>query len=188
MTEPFAIVFGKLPRHGDFVSRGLAEGPRQAWDDWASQGLAEARERLGENFEPAHDIAPPWRFITGPGPFGQDWRAGALAPSVDSAGRRFVILVAADGLSPVQAKDRGPAVAEDMEGLIYSAFSNGWNVDELTQAAAARLSSLSQPVRVDVEPQWWTEGSEEQPPRRVPGQPANLLARMLEPVGAEMSR
>lgn len=90
MSRPF--LFGKLPAHGDFVARGLTPEAERLLDDWASREMETAREALGEAFDAAHDAAPGWGFIAGPGPLGDGWRWGAAAASVDSAGRRFLIL------------------------------------------------------------------------------------------------
>ncbi|HYD46690.1 MAG TPA: type VI secretion system-associated protein TagF, partial [Phenylobacterium sp.] len=63
-------LFGKLPSHGDFVARGLDTGTRAAWDAWLSEGVGGARAALGEAFDAAYEIAPPWRFVLAPGPLG----------------------------------------------------------------------------------------------------------------------
>ena len=79
--EPGAVfVFGKLPAHGDFVSRGLSDAAREAWDSWATAALERLRDGHPD-FEDAHDAAAPWRFVAGPSTLGPGWRAGALAAS-----------------------------------------------------------------------------------------------------------
>ena len=55
-------MIGKLPGHGDFVARGVGSGERQQIDEWLAASMAAAREELGDKFEAAFDIAPPWRF------------------------------------------------------------------------------------------------------------------------------
>ena len=115
LSAGHVVLFGKLPSHGDFVSRGLAEDFRKAWDDWLSSCLERGRLAFGERFAQAHDVAPPWRFVNGPGDFGSAWRVGAFAPSVDSAGRRFFIMVAVDDLDAVTASTSGLALAGLME-------------------------------------------------------------------------
>ena len=107
------FAFGKLPAHGDFVARGLGASERDAWDAWASDSLERARRDLGEAFEAEHDQAPPWRFAFGPGRFAQTWVAGALTPSIDRGGRRFVIVAWARGADgPAAARARAGQVAE----------------------------------------------------------------------------
>ena len=180
LKGPHAVLFGKLPSHGDFISRGLDLTACDAWDRWASEGLEAARTALGEGFDDAHDRAPPWRFIDPPGRFGQDWRAGALAPSIDAAGRRFMIMLAADGLSPDQAGGDGEAIAEEMETLIYQAFESGWDADAAIDAAHGpieKIGATASPPR----PRWWTLGGFNHEPATLVGGPDGLFARMLAP-------
>jgi type VI secretion system ImpM family protein len=177
-TGPRPVLFGKLPSHGDFISRGLDLTACDAWDRWASEGLQTAHEALGERFDDAHDRAPPWRFIDPPGRFGRDWRAGALAPSIDAAGRRFMIMLAADGLSSDQAGGGGEAIAEQMEGLIYQAFESGWDADAAIEAArrpVAMMAAGGPPAR----PRWWTLGGFDHPPATLEGGPDRLFTQML---------
>ena len=159
MTRPRAVLFGKLPSHGDFVARNLERDARTAWDDWASTGLAQARHTLGDQFEAVHDEAPPWRFVDGPGRFGLGWRAGAFAPSVDSSGRRFLIVVAIDDLAGPEAARLGEDLAQKMERLIYIGIEQGLDADRLVQAAAGQGQD---PAATDdggpPRTRWWTLG------------------------------
>lgn len=112
-----AIVFGKLPAHGDFVARGLTAAQRSALDAWLSESLADARAAYPD-FEARFDQALPWR-CTGTGV------AGAIAASQDGAGRRFPLLILTDA---------DEAAAED---LLYAAITQRWDADQLSQAGAA---------------------------------------------------
>ena len=182
-----AILFGKLPRHGDFVARGLDARAREAWDAWLSAGLERARGHLAEGFASAHDAAPPWRFVSGPGPLGEDWRAGALAPSVDAAGRRFVIMIAADGLEADEAAGFGETLAEAMEDLIYRAFEVGWDANELNDACGALIADFEVAVDADAEPaeRWWTLGGQEHDPASLDRAPRDLIATLLNRTQSE---
>jgi type VI secretion system protein ImpM len=176
---PRPILFGKLPTHGDFVQRGLDLTACDAWDRWASEGLETARAALGDGFDDAHDQAPPWRFVDPPGRLGRDWRAGALAPSIDAAGRRFMIMLAADGLSPDQAGGGGEAIAEEMEALIYQAFESGWDADATIEAARGPLARPDA-AGAPPQPHWWTLGGPGHDPVTLAG-PEGLFAQMLVP-------
>jgi len=139
---PRAVLFGKLPSHGDFVHRGLEDYARAAWDAWASEGMAAAEAGLGPRFDGAHDAAPPWCFIAGPGPLGEGWRVGAFAPSADSAGRRFVVVVALDELTLADAVLLGPRAAAAQIDVIYRIFSQRLNADEAFELIAASAEGL----------------------------------------------
>ncbi|UYY57207.1 type VI secretion system-associated protein TagF [Sphingomonas sp. S2-65] len=155
-------LFGKLPAHGDFVARGLAAEERDTLDRWLSDGMTQARARLGAKFEERWDRAPPWRFA------GSDM-AGVLAPSVDAAGRRYPIYLAlAEGVA---------GTAERCEELIYAAFAQRWDADRLAEAAAELPAAGEEAM---AEPAWWTIGGEGFAPATCPGaRPADLLAKML---------
>lgn len=183
------MLFGKLPSHGDFVCRGMRDGERAAWDAWISEGLEAARAALGDGFETAHAAAPPWRFVTGPGALGEAWRAGCLAPSMDRAGRRFVVMLAAEGLDWGEALAYGAALAETFSDAIYRILAEGLDAEQAYQAARAcaakpagaaaaqALAALSQPLADGV---WWSEGGESHAPGVESGAaPHLLLVRIL---------
>jgi type VI secretion system ImpM family protein len=184
VSGPRPILFGKLPRHGDFVARNLDAAAREAWDQWASRGLQQARAILGDRFEAEHDAAPAWRFVGAPGVFGPGWRAGAMAPSIDAAGRRFVIILAVEGLSAEQAAGGGEMIAEAMEELIYQAFEAGWDADTLVASAA--LTPPEGDGAGAASPRWWTLGGPEHPPASFAGHPDDLLAHAFSPVASEV--
>lgn len=184
------VLFGKLPGHGDFVSRGLANATVERLDAALSAGLDATRAALGDDFERVHGLAPPWRFVAR-GEAG--WRAGALAASADAAGRRYVVLVGLDGLDGAIAGALGANIAEHLEAVLYAAFAEELAADEVLRRAGevARLVELAAPAAalMAAEPSasvWWTLGgaihhadaaSAETP------DPA-LFVRMLTPAGA----
>jgi type VI secretion system ImpM family protein len=179
-VSPF--VFGKLPSHGDFVSRGLSAQERDAWDSFASEGMERAIVELGDAFDEAYASAPPWRFAFGPGRFGDGWRAGAFAPSVDRAGRRFPLVVGSAGAESSDCDLEW--VAQESEAAIYAAFEGGDTVDRLVE----RLTSLT-PPRAAAPPRaaFWTLGGEGHSPCSVGhDQPDPLLmVRAIRPDAVE---
>lgn len=192
-AAPF--LFGKLPAHGDFVARGLSDADREAWDAWSTAALAALRHAVGEHFEDAHAAAPPWRFVRREG---ARWLAGALAPSIDGAGRRYLLALGLDGLSPEQAGGMGLAAAGEAEDLIYEGLSQALPADVLLGRAAERFDDLQATVgdgatALSATPAaagaWWTLGSETCPPIAfaAAAAPADLFARTvaLAPVHAE---
>lgn len=155
------LLFGKLPAHGDFVSRGWVPEERDALDAWLSQSLAAARETAGVAFEDRYDRAPPWRFVTA-------MMAGAVAPSQDGAGRRFPLLLAVGG--------GDEEAAEACETLLYEAIGGGWTADDLVDRAAVLADTTEDPG----EPRWWTLGGEGFAAATLSGErPDDLIATML---------
>ena len=176
-----SALFGKLPTHGDFVSRGLAAAEQAAWDGWLSDGLALARDVLGERFEDAHDAAPPWRFVQRAGEGGTRLQAGCIAPSVDRAGRRFWIVAIKLDAPPEQAA----ALAQSCEEAIFTAFGDSLDADGLLQALEGSEGATGEPHRGEG---WWTEGGPAHPADAAPpGAGPALALRMLTPAQATVT-
>ena len=189
MSAPRPFLFGKLPAHGDFVARGLSDEEQAAWDAWASAGLEQARERLGDELDGALDAAPPWRFVSR-GDAG--WRAGSLACSVDNAGRRFVLVLGVADLSPEQAAATGMRDAEVVEAVLYDALASRTPADDAVLSLAAAVGAPDPKMATAVEALapapggpgvWWTLGGERHPPLVLAAgePPADLLLRVLQP-------
>jgi type VI secretion system ImpM family protein len=118
-------MFGKLPALGDFVARGLDFPLRDAIDAWLSQQMQQGRDRYGPEFEGRYDASPAWCFVDCD-PDGQ-WSGGALCASVDAAGRRFPVVLAA----PAGDCATAAALAGGCLETLYTAFANGWDADAL---------------------------------------------------------
>ena len=118
-------LFGKLPAHGDFLSRGLDFGLRDALDHWLTGEIEAARDRLGASFDDRWFTAPAWNFVDCDG-CGQ-WSGGALCASLDSAGRKFPVILAA----PAADAHGAGEIAAGCLGSLYSALSQRWEADQL---------------------------------------------------------
>ncbi|MCQ8103576.1 type VI secretion system-associated protein TagF [Methylomonas sp. SURF-2] len=97
MSRPdFAAGFyGKLPSHGDFLSRRLPRQFIEPWDQWLQGGIAASREQLNAAWLDTFLFSPIWQFGLAPGLCGEDAWAGVLMPSVDKVGRYFPLTLAA---------------------------------------------------------------------------------------------
>lgn len=93
--------FGKIPAHGDFVSRGLPPSLLEAWDTWLQQCMLESQRQLGEQWLTHYLTSPVWRFAISPGILGPEGLGGVMMPSVDRVGRYFPLMVAATGAPPL---------------------------------------------------------------------------------------
>lgn len=164
-----AIVFGKMPAHGDFIARGLPSDARAAWDAWLTAEMQRARTELGDAFEAHFDSAPVWRFADGE-------HVGAIAPSVDAVGRRFPLLAACAATGDAVAQ------AEACEHRVYDALAHGWTADRL-HAALSEIGAGGIPAESVAA--WWTTGNESFGESRLEGaRPRGLLTTMLTPRGA----
>lgn len=171
-----ALLWGKLPAHGDFVARGLQPAERDALDHWLAGSLAVARQNTADAFEDLYDEAPPWRFA-----WREDggWTAGAMAPSTDGVGRRYPILIALGGL----VGDQVEHAADLAENTLYDALAENWDADRLHAAAAALMP---EPLMTWGGGEgWWTLGAERFNETALVGaRPAELMSVVLTPAAA----
>ncbi len=88
--------YGKLPSHGDFLRRRVANDFVDAWDGWLQEFFAASRAALGNRWLDVYLTSPAWRFACAAGTFGAAPVVGLMVPSVDRVGRYFhLTLVAA---------------------------------------------------------------------------------------------
>jgi type VI secretion system protein ImpM len=168
-------LFGKMPAHGDFVSRGYSLEERLRLDQWLSREMDQARAQSGPGFEERYDQAPCWCFAA----VGSDglWQGGTLCPSIDSAGRRFPLLVACCGVAASEVE----SAAEYCVDAVFRAFEDRLSADGLCEAiSCAELL----PGGETAEQGWWTAGDDRSPSRTMCGEyPDGLISTMLEGVG-----
>jgi type VI secretion system protein ImpM len=105
-------LFGKLPGHGDFISRGIPADAREGIDHWLSEWLAAARAAHGEEFEDIYETAAPWLLESAQA-------TAVLMPSMDAVGRHFPLLV-------ITAPDRVTQAVYDamVDALVEAADSD----------------------------------------------------------------
>jgi type VI secretion system ImpM family protein len=94
MTAPLGIGFyGKLPSHGDFLRRRVADAFVGVWDGWLQECIAASRSALGERWLDVYLTSPAWRFACAAGACGPAPVAGVMVPSVDRVGRYFPLTI-----------------------------------------------------------------------------------------------
>ena len=67
MTDALCGFFGKVPTHGDFISRRLPRSFLDPWDHWLQGAIATSRQQLGEGWLEVYLVSPLWRFCLSPG-------------------------------------------------------------------------------------------------------------------------
>lgn len=127
-------LFGKIPAHGDFISRSLAQGFENVWDEWLQCIIAGSRDQLGEQWLDYYLTCPIWRFAVHPGVVdGQAW-AGILVPSVDSVGRYFPLTIAAplnSNINLYALMDEAQSWFASLEAAALKALHEQCSADEL---------------------------------------------------------
>ncbi len=92
--EPRAGFFGKLPKHGDFLTRRLPRVFTDPWDQWLQNAIADSKEQLADDWLNIYLTSPLWRFALSSGLCGERVWTGVLMPSVDRVGRYFPLTLA----------------------------------------------------------------------------------------------
>ncbi len=137
--------FGKLPSHGDFISRHLPPGFLQYWDEWLQNVITCSREQLGDGWLDAYLTSPIWRFVLSPNIVGDQAWAGILMPSVDRVGRYFPLTIAAPlgaDLALLQVAEMAESWFEQVDEIALSALEDDSDLNSLEQ----RLMALESPV------------------------------------------
>lgn len=167
MTE--AILFGKLPAHGDFVARGLSDTQVGRLDDYLTASLSDAATL--DDFDALYAVAPAWRFVIA---LDDRMFCGVLAPSVDKVGRQFPILVGVKA-----AGEQIGVLIDACEAHLYSAFAEGQAADEVF----ATLEGFpDMPVSSELPtPGWYLEDEDKVVVDRLEGSfPDGLMTRMMQ--------
>lgn len=109
--EPPAY-YGKLPAHGDFISRGFSAEQGRVIDLWLVEWIERARTHWGDEFDQNYRVSQPWLFegasVT-----------GISIPSLDRVGRLF----------PMFALVHTSVRLQSLYDKAVAAISEGWNGD-----------------------------------------------------------
>jgi type VI secretion system protein ImpM len=119
-------LYGKLPSHGDFLSRRAPAAFVDAWDAWLQQCLTASRASLGDRWLDLYLTSPVWRFacaadVCGPAPV-----LGLMVPSVDRVGRYFPLTIVAEApadLGPLAAATDAASFFNTAEQLLLDTLA-----------------------------------------------------------------
>jgi type VI secretion system protein ImpM len=127
-------IYGKLPAHGDFISRNLPTHFLNLWDAWLQGYIASSQEQLGEAWLDIYLTSPVWRFALSAGVLDEGAWLGIVLPSVDRVGRYFpfsIVRRIPTDLTPVAAITSCAAWLDGVELAALGALESGCQVDEL---------------------------------------------------------
>lgn len=144
--------FGKVPTRGDFVRRALPATFLTPWDDWLQEGIAGAKEILGESWLDIYLTSPVWRFALAAELVGAPAVAGVLMPSVDSVGRYFPFTLACvldDAAAPMQLRAESDWFGH-AEALALGVLAEDGSLDELIEGLdALGCPAPARPIPLD---------------------------------------
>ena len=143
--------YGKLPTHGDFISRNLPRTFIDPWDNWLQTAISASREQLDEQWLNYFLVAPVWKFILSDGACGENAWIGIMIPSVDRVGRYFPLTIAShitESVKPVALMDECHHWFEQVEDIALSALDDDFQLEQLEES----LNTLGEPITSRINP------------------------------------
>jgi type VI secretion system protein ImpM len=147
-AEPVKVVgyYGKLPSHGDFVTRGLPNTFIDTWDIWLQEAIHTSKQQLGDNWLNYYLTSPLYRFVLSPGICGDSAWMGTLMPSVDKIGRYYPMTISLKNdfyNNPFSALQNNNDWFEQIESLTLSCLEDNFNLENFYQKVC-QLNTNSQ--------------------------------------------
>ncbi|PHS00517.1 MAG: type VI secretion system-associated protein TagF [Oceanobacter sp.] len=138
-------LFGKLPAHGDFISRHLPSSFISVWDEWLQLAVSGSRELQGDAWLDNYLTSPIWRFALRSGAVNESAWVGILVPSVDSVGRYFPLTIAlslpaSTNLFKYVAKKA--VVFEALEAAALSTLQEQLDADQLMSLLEGQVAAI----------------------------------------------
>jgi type VI secretion system protein ImpM len=175
-------LYGKLPSHGDFLRRRIADDVVGDWDGWLQSAIAASQRILGERWLDVYLTSPAWRFACDAGACGPLPLAGVIVPSVDRVGRYFPITLmwhVPEPLTPLAVATQCAAWFQASEQHVIETLARSEvqfeEFDARVVALGAELDAMCDAQRVTLEPQDAAEVIEAPGPWQIPlGDPTRL--------------
>ena len=137
--------FGKLPSHGDFVSRRVPPGLLGPWEAWLDAWIGQSRDFFGDTWLETYFSSPIWRFCASAGCCGDQPFCGLLIPSLDRLGRFYPVSI----LTPLGPQDLPFGIAtaaiawfDAVEVLALSCLRDGFEFAAFDADLAAAVSPV----------------------------------------------
>lgn len=150
--ERYAGFYGKVPTHGDFVSRRLPRSFIDPWDLWLQGAIASSREQLADEWLEIYLTSPVWHFVLSPGVCGESGWAGILMPSVDRVGRYYPLTLACSleaGINPLQIVNGSSDWFQRSEELVLTCLDDDFSLESFD----SQVMGLGSPVECNPEAQ-----------------------------------
>lgn len=156
MTSIETGFYGKLPSHGDFLTRRLQRSFVDPWDAWLQAVIAHSQAQLTSSWLDTYLVSPIWRFAISPGCCGDHAWCGIVMPSVDRVGRYFPLTIAAplpDQCSLSYVVQQADHWFVQCEHLALDALDGAISLEEFDQKVALLSSPVISPIITEQHPQ-----------------------------------
>lgn len=129
-------ILGKHPAFGDFLHSGVSEPSSSGLSIWLDRTLSELQDAKGEGWPSFWDTANTLRFWMGRAVLGRSV-AGIFVPSHDRVGRRYPLILAAEG-----ARIPMPTMDPDQTFWVSLEAHIAHQVPDETRGAAGLIAGL----------------------------------------------
>ena len=134
---------GKIPAHGDFVSRNLPDEFLIPWNQWTQTVIGASQEQLENLWLETYLTSPIWRFAVSPGACCANGFCGIMIPSVDKVGRYFPFtMIEFIDDEPLNVMRNGSEWFTAAQNVMLRGLEEDINIEDLL-ARAANLPILA---------------------------------------------
>lgn len=136
--------YGKVPTHGDFVSKGLPRSFIDPWDLWLQEAILTSRRQLDNRWLDYFLTSPLYHFALSPGICGDTGWLGILMPSVDKVGRYYpmtISLMIREGINPFDALQKKEWSAK-LENLALFCLKDSYDLDEFNDGVDQLIKEI----------------------------------------------
>lgn len=127
---------GKIPGHGDFVSRNIPDEFMFPWNQWVQTVVGVSQEQQENLWLQTFLTSPVWRFAMSPGVCGAYGMIGIMIPSVDRVGRYYPFTLASQSYGdPLHHLINDEEWYNNSEDLIISALEDDIKIDSLVESS-----------------------------------------------------
>jgi type VI secretion system protein ImpM len=137
-----AVIYGKHPAFGDFLTHGMAHAQFLKLDNWLNDVLPIVQSVLADDWEANWRSARPLRFWIGPDVVGAPLM-GLIAMSQDKVGRRYPLIFGLTGYSVPSPISEGHS--EALYDLLWAHVSNFVMPKTGTQGSTTLLEGFVEP-------------------------------------------
>jgi type VI secretion system protein ImpM len=155
--------FGKLPCRADFLKQRLPATFIGVWDAWVRQVYLGTDDKAGDQaWVDRYLVSPLWRFYWSAGVCGDSVWLGAFMPSVDSVGRCYPMVVAADlpnAINPFEVIAGARPWYRSIEEIMVSALeedADPADFDQLVKHQQLQVPAQASVPRVEAHGSGWS--------------------------------
>lgn len=158
MNQSEYAYYGKLPSHGDFLSKNLSPDFVRSWDGWLQQVISSSRKEMSDNWLNYYLTSPIWHFVISPGTCDDSNWVGVMIPSVDKVGRYFPFTLFEKipvSVNPIEFLESNKHWFEEKQSILLALLDERLNIEnidktlELTSSLLIKQSKIQNSLSIE---------------------------------------